>query len=98
MSNKIAWPTDPQAARKAVEGENRVAEMRLELGLLGGLFGSRENASPYLALIVLIIASGASLIFAYHEPAIRPEVAKAFIALIPLVVGYMFGSMHRRSS
>jgi hypothetical protein len=90
MANKFELPKNPVIAGKIVETEHaaRIAEM----GRIGAFFGSRENASVYLAALVVLLAVIFCSVIAYSDAALRPDALKALLGLAATALGFMFGS------
>jgi hypothetical protein len=90
MANKFELPKNPIIAGKIVETEHaaRIAEM----GRLGAFFGSRDNASVYLASLVVFLALISCAAIAYADPSLRSDALKAMLGLAATALGFMFGS------
>jgi hypothetical protein len=74
-------------------------ERRQELGKMGDLFGSRDNAIVYLAAAVIVISIVAGCILAIFEPtSSRSDLIKALAAIALSALGYMFGSIRRNNN
>jgi hypothetical protein len=89
---KLDLPSDKTLATKIIEAEHEHASRVVEMGKIGQLLGSRENAVIYLAAFVIMISVIAGAVLAYVEASLRPDMAKACAAIAISALGYMFGS------
>ena len=89
MANRFELPKDPQLATKVLDVEHagRIAEM----GKIGVLFGSRDNASIYLAALIIVLAVAGLVVLAVIDSTLRADLAKALGALAVAALGYIFG-------
>jgi hypothetical protein len=93
--NRIELPNDKELARKLITAQTELEAKRADMGKVGVLLGSKDNASIYLAAFVILVAVAGGTILAVYEPALRPDLGKAFIALALMAAGYMFGAVRR---
>ena len=76
----------------APSGQYTLEAKKADLGVLGKLFGSRENAPGNIAgfiLIWLVVVWTISLFYETHVPA--GDILKIIVPLLALVMGYLFG-------
>ena len=68
---------------------------RTELGLIGGIFGSRENAALYVASLVVLIALLFLGTLMFLDDNARPDLIKIIGGLGIGALGYIGGLMSR---
>ncbi|MBM3584443.1 MAG: hypothetical protein FJX36_08495 [Alphaproteobacteria bacterium] len=81
-------------AELSSELENRLPVLHAELGLMGRLFGLRDNAIVYCAGLCGLPALGAyvALLFALSDGSSKLDVAaKSLPPIVLAVLGYLFG-------
>lgn len=96
MANRVLnLPKDPQVAGQVISAEHatRVAEM----GKFGVLFGSRDNATVYIAGLSILVILVGSIALALVEPSLRADIFKVWAAFLLAALGYMFGASARKS-
>jgi Flp pilus assembly protein TadG len=89
-ASEISYDNE-EIARLNTQFAHEIRSREMEIGKLGLIFGSRDNALVYFAfiLVILIIAVLGSI--AYGDPSTRQDVEKALIALASLFVGLIAG-------
>jgi hypothetical protein len=90
--------SDSELAKIHLQAQSQRAARQQEFGKMGSLFGSRDNAVVYLAVIVIILAIIGSVILAIIDPTLRGDMSKTLAALAIAALGYMFGQSGRNSS
>jgi hypothetical protein len=61
------------------------------MGRIGNLFGSKENASFYFTAGLMFLAMIFLASLAWLEPTMRPDIAKVFAAVVVGALGYLGG-------
>lgn len=94
-------PEQPQAVANfgGLSARERLQSQSQELGLLGKLFGSRENAPTNISgFAVLLFSLMWFLTAVIPLPAgtDRPDLLKSILALILAALGYLFGASSAR--
>ena len=89
MGDEAKYTTDPASTAYLL----RMQEMKNEVGVLGGFFGSTQRAASSIAwvtIFLLVLAGVASLFF---STLITPtDYWKTVSPIITLAFGYLFGS------
>jgi hypothetical protein len=93
--SQIQLPDDKELAKTVITNEAKLQAKQADMGKLGLIFGSRDNAAVYLAGIVIIVAVLGSTLLAFIEPLLRQDLGKALIALALMAAGYIFGAVQR---
>jgi hypothetical protein len=90
MADRVQLPKDKHIAEMVVQAD--VEKHRREMGKIGEYFGSKDNATVYLAEILILVALIFMAAIAYADPGLRADALKAIIAIATLALGYMFGA------
>lgn len=89
----LGLPKNAEIASKVIDAQHTTRKM--EMGLLGKLFGGGSEKNGNIAGFVLIISFGALGLIAYLVPSLveqyAREIVTAIFSLITLTVGYIFG-------
>jgi len=93
--SQIQLPDDKELARTVITAQTKLQAKQADMGKLGVLFGSKEYAVIYLAALVIVIAGLGGTVLAIYEPTLRSDLGRAFIALVLMAAGYMFGAVQR---
>ena len=83
---------DREIRKLNVVQDHATKNKAMDMGRIGVWFGSRENASIYLAAITILLAGSAAAGFAIADPSLRPDIAKSLLGIALLAAGYMFGA------
>ncbi|HEX8063842.1 MAG TPA: hypothetical protein VF535_11565 [Allosphingosinicella sp.] len=97
--NQINLPKNPELAGKVIEAESQRA--RLDRGVIGAVFGGRDNVPNNVAGIVALAATGLLIgIIALGSDSAqfpRKEAATLALSLVTLTLGFLFGRATRDS-
>jgi hypothetical protein len=95
---RLELPQDPDLAVKVVDAQSRQVERRIEMGLIGRLFGSVQDKPGNIAgtavvvsLIVLLTLFFTSYFYPNTHNAPIGELMALFGSIITLALGYLFG-------
>lgn len=76
----------------AESGQYTLKAKKVDLGLLGKFFGSRENAPMNIAGFILILLVAAGTIPLFWETKVPAgDVWKIILPIVTLTLGYLFG-------
>ena len=93
MTNRVTdLPKNPEVAGKLIDAEHAHALRLAEMGAIGGLMGSRENASLYLSAGVVVLALVGAVILAVCQPDLRADTLKGVFVVATTALGYFLAS------
>jgi hypothetical protein len=95
MADRVQLPKDKHLAELVVNAD--ADKHRREMGKIGQFFGSKDNATVYLAEILVVVALVAGAIIAYLDSTLRADAMKGIFAIGTLALGYMFGAGGKRA-
>lgn len=108
MSNQINpnLIKDKLLAKQVIENQNELEKIRLERGLLGGIWGNSEKIPNNIAALAIVILIATGIFYTYCAMSLPVEKISlpikdfwAIIApLITLAIGYLFGDKTKKSS
>lgn len=93
LDNHIGLPTDPNVAGKVVESQAQQAIKKLDRGLIGSVFGTRDHVPNNVAGLIVVIGFGIIAYLALNAAnwtAIKDQIS-ALGAFVTLALGYLFG-------
>lgn len=93
LENHIGLPSDPGVAGKVVDSQAQQAIKKLDRGLLGSIFGTRDHVPNNVAGLMVIIGFSIILYLIMNGEnwaAIKDQVA-SIGTFVTLALGYLFG-------
>lgn len=95
MNHLNPLPTDSTVAVKVIEAQAASDKAKTDRGLIGSVFGSRENVPNNVAAIIAVAATIALFgVFAFgedNEKLPREKIVSTLVSIITLVLGFLFG-------
>ncbi|MCZ7494124.1 hypothetical protein O8B39_06415 [Agrobacterium rhizogenes] len=95
MTEVLNLSGDQKLDGKLVEGHVRNAQVKIDRGWIGGLFGSRNSVPANVAAIISLAAAVVLIIavvcWAGKADFTYKEAVSALSSLITLTIGYLFG-------
>jgi hypothetical protein len=95
-SVKIHLPEDKELAKMVMQAETQRVERSQEMGRIGGLFGSRQNAPTYIAGVVacfFALVLAAIVFLPIGEGLTRVDALQVVGGFFLAALGYLFGSI-----
>jgi hypothetical protein len=96
-NNKFELPEDTSLARKVIDSETKMNELKMKAGWLGAFFGSTNNAGLYIVGLVCLILILTATIYTFcpntSTNALSAE--KLWTIILPVIttlIGFIFGS------
>jgi hypothetical protein len=91
--NHANLPSDPALAGKVVDAQAANDRVRLERGIMGWLFGSRDHVPNNVAGVVVVGGFIAVCVILYRpgDFASKKDSLAAISSLVTLALGFLFG-------
>lgn len=99
-------PKDKFLAKQVIENQNEIEKIKLERGLLGGIWGNSEKIPNNIAALLILILLLTAIIYTYCLIGLPTDKISLPIKdfweiiapLITLAIGYLFGGISKKTN